>query len=72
MSKNKTYKTEGMVVESLPNATFKVRLKDGKEVLAHLAGKLKIYKIKILPGDRVALELPTQNDLRGRIIYRQK
>ncbi len=72
MPKNKTYKTEGIVVESLPNATFRVRLQDGKEILAHLAGKLKIYRIKILPGDRVALELPTPNDLRGRITYRQK
>ena len=65
-------KKEGIVIEALPNLTFKVQLEDGKEVLAYLAGKLKIYRIKILPGDKVTLEMSPYDDKRGRIVYRLK
>ncbi len=70
--KKETYKSEGIITEALPSTTFRVRLNDGKEVLAHLAGKLRMFKIKILPGDRVTVEMPTPNDERGRIIFRKR
>jgi len=63
---------KGIVLEALPSANFKVRLDDGKEVLCHLAGKLRIYKIKILPGDRVTVEMSPYDERRGRIVYRGK
>ena len=62
----------GQVVETLPNTNFRVKLDDGKEVLCHLAGKLRIYRIKILPGDRVTVEMTPYDDKRGRIVYRGK
>jgi translation initiation factor IF-1 len=62
---------KGRVIESLPNANFKVLLEDGKEVLCHVAGKLRIYKIKILPGDEVEVELSPYDEKRGRIIKRK-
>jgi translation initiation factor IF-1 len=61
----------GKVIESLPNANFKVLLEDGKEALCHVAGKLRIYKIKILPGDEVEVELSPYDEKRGRIIRRK-
>lgn len=60
---------EGIVVEALPSATFKVKLDDGREVLAYLSGKMRINYIKILPGDRVWIEL-SPDELRGRIVRR--
>jgi len=63
---------QGTVLESLPNTLFRVKLEDGKEVLAHLAGKLRIYRIKILPGDNVTVETTPYDDKRGRIVYRGK
>lgn len=71
-NKKKTHKIDGMVTEALPSTTFKVRLEDGREILAYLAGKLRMYRIKVLPGDKVTVELPSPNDERGRIIYRKK
>jgi translation initiation factor IF-1 len=62
---------KGKVIESLPNANFKVLLEDGKEALCHVAGKLRIYKIKILPGDEVEVELSPYDEKRGRIIRRK-
>jgi translation initiation factor IF-1 len=62
---------KGRVIESLPNANFKVLLEDGKEVLCHVAGKLRIYKIKILPGDEVEVEISPYDEKRGRIIKRK-
>jgi len=56
----------------LPSTTFKVRLENGKEILAHLAGKLRVYRIKVLPGDKVTVELPYPDANRGRIVYRKK
>jgi translation initiation factor IF-1 len=61
----------GKVIESLPNANFKVLLEDGKEALCHVAGKLRIYKIKILPGDEVEVEISPYDEKRGRIIRRK-
>lgn len=65
-------KKTGQVTEALPSANFKVKLDDGSEVLCHLAGKLRIYRIKILPGDRVTVELSPYDEKRGRITFRGK
>jgi len=62
----------GRIIEALPSANFKVKLDDGKEILAHLSGKLRIYHIKILPGDSVTVELSPYDEKRGRIVYRGK
>lgn len=61
---------KGQVIEALPEAKFRVELENGKEVLCHLAGKMRIYKISILPGDKVLVELSPYDQTRGRIIYR--
>jgi translation initiation factor IF-1 len=68
--KEKKQLKKGTVIETLPSANFKVKLDDGEEILCHLAGKLRIYKIKILPGDRVTVELSSYDQKRGRIIFR--
>jgi len=68
----KTLRKFGRVVEALPSANFRVILDDGKEVLCHLAGKLRMYRIKILPGDKVTVELSPYDEKRGRIVYRGK
>jgi len=62
-------KVDGQVIEALPNTQFKVQLKDGQEVLAYLAGKMRLHYIKVMIGDRVAVEL-SPDGLRGRIVYR--
>lgn len=62
----------GTVIETLPSANFRAKLDDGKEILCHLAGKLRIYRIKILPGDRVTVEMSPYDEKRGRIVYRGK
>lgn len=63
---------EGVVRETLPNAFFRVMLDDGNEVLAHISGKMRIYRIKILLGDRVKVEISAYDPRRGRIVYRAK
>jgi translation initiation factor IF-1 len=63
---------EGTVVEPLPNAMFKVELENGHTVLAHVSGKMRMHYIRILPGDRVTVELSTYDLTRGRITYRYK
>ena len=63
---------EGVVAESLPNAMFRVELPDGHSILAHVSGKIRLNFIKILPGDRVKLELSAFDLSRGRIVYRSK
>ncbi|OGZ35388.1 MAG: translation initiation factor IF-1 [Candidatus Portnoybacteria bacterium RIFCSPLOWO2_01_FULL_43_11] len=63
---------EGIVVETLPNTTFKVRLDDGREILAHLSGRMRLNFIRILIGDRVILELSPYDQTKGRIVYRSK
>ncbi len=66
----KVIKVEGIVEEALPGASFRVKIADGKEVLAHLSGKMRMYYIKILPGDRVTMEMTPYDDKRGRITRR--
>ena len=61
---------EGRVYEALPATNFRVRLEDGNEVLAHLSGKMRLHHIRILPGDRVIVELSPYDNLRGRIVRR--
>ncbi|HJN62411.1 MAG TPA: translation initiation factor IF-1 [Candidatus Parcubacteria bacterium] len=68
----KVIKISGLVLEALPSTNFKVKLDDGKEILAHLAGKLRMYRIKVLPGDRVTVEMSPYDENRGRIVYRGK
>lgn len=72
MSKEDAIELEGTVVEPLPNAMFKVELKNGHQVLAHISGKMRMHYIKILPGDRVTVELSPYDLDRGRITYRYK
>ena len=62
----------GTIIETLPSTHFKVRLEDGQEILCHLAGKLRIHRIKVLPGDNVTVELSPYDTKRGRIVYRGK
>ena len=61
---------EATVVEALPGATFRVKLGNDREIIAYLAGKMRIRRIRILPGDRVKLEIPDENSERGRITWR--
>ncbi|HDL04081.1 MAG: translation initiation factor IF-1 [Candidatus Zixiibacteriota bacterium] len=72
MPKEDTIQVEGKVLEPLPNAMFRVELDNGHVVLAHISGKMRMHFIKILPGDRVTLELSPYDLNRGRIIYRYK
>lgn len=72
MSKADVIEIEGTVVEKLPNAMFQVRLENGHEVLAHISGKLRMNYIRILPGDRVTIELSPYDLTKGRIIWRDK
>ena len=72
MAKEAPIKVDGTVRETLPNATFRVDLENGHEVLAHVSGKMRMHFIKILPGDKVTLELSSYDLTRGRIIYRYK
>jgi len=60
------------VIEALPNTTFRVKLSNGKEILAHLSGKMRLNFIRILPGDRVNVEVSPYDGTRGRIVYRKK
>ncbi len=72
MAKEKGIQVDGTIEKTLPNATFKVRLENGHEVLAHVSGKMRMHFIKILPGDTVTVELSPYDLTRGRIIYRYK
>ena len=72
MAKEDVIEIEGIVVEALPNTNFKVKLENGHEVLAHISGKLRMNYIKILPGDKVKLELSPYDLSRGRITWRDK
>ena len=72
MSKTDVIEIEGKVVEKLPNAMFKVELENGHIVLAHISGKLRMNYIRILPGDKVTLELSPYDLTKGRIIWRDK
>lgn len=72
MSKDDVIEVEGTVLEPLPNAMFRVELTNGHKVLAHISGKMRMNFIKILPGDRVMVELSPYDLTRGRIVYRYK
>lgn len=72
MAKEEPIKVEGVVLETLPNAMFKVELDNKHQVLAHISGKMRMHFIKILPGDRVTVELSPYDLTRGRITYRVK
>jgi len=68
----KVFQKSGTVLEALPSTHFRVKLDEGEEIIAHLAGKLRIYRIKVLPGDLVTVEMSPYDKKRGRIIYRGK
>lgn len=63
---------EGVVIESLPNTTFRVKLTDGQILLCHLSGKMRLNRIRVLPGDGVRIETTPYDKTRGRIVYRTK
>jgi translation initiation factor IF-1 len=72
MAKEEAIRVEGVVLETLPNAMFRVELENKHQVLAHISGKMRMHFIKILPGDKVTLELSPYDLNRGRIVYRSK
>ena len=72
MSKQDVIEVEGTILESLPNAMFQVKLENGHVILAHISGKIRMNFIKILPGDRVTVELTPYDLSRGRVTYRFK
>jgi translation initiation factor IF-1 len=72
MSKQESIQVEGSVVETLPNASFRVRLENEHIILAHISGKMRMNYIRILPGDKVLIELSPYDLTRGRIVYRYK
>jgi len=72
MPKEDSIEVEGIVTEPLPNAMFRVELENGHKILAHISGKMRMHFIKILPGDRVKVELSPYDLTRGRITYRAK
>ena len=72
MSKEDVIQMAGEVEESLPNATFRIKLENGHVVLGHISGKMRMHYIRILPGDKVKLELSPYDLTRGRIIFREK
>jgi translation initiation factor IF-1 len=72
MTKQDVIEVEGTVIEPLPNAMFRVELANGHRVLAHVSGKIRMHFIRILPGDRVTVELSPYDLTRGRIVYRYK
>ncbi|HDQ03665.1 MAG TPA: translation initiation factor IF-1 [Deltaproteobacteria bacterium] len=72
MAKEEAIEVEGRVIEPLPNAVFRVELENGHKVLAHISGKMRMHFIKILPGDKVTVELSPYDLTRGRITYRTK
>lgn len=72
MSKKDIIEVEGEVIEALPNAIFKVKLENDHEILAHISGKLRMNYIRILPGDKVTVELSPYDLTRGRITWRKK
>mgnify|MGYP003406199924 CR=1 FL=1 len=72
MAKEEGIQVEGTVIEALPNATFRVELENNHRLLAHISGKMRMHFIKILPGDKVTVELSPYDLSRGRIVYRYK
>jgi translation initiation factor IF-1 len=72
MAKEEAIEVEGTIIEPLPNAMFRVELDNGHKVLAHISGKMRMHFIKILPGDRVTIELSPYDLSRGRVTFRSK
>ena len=72
MAKEEAIKVQGKVIETLPNAMFRVELENKHQILAHISGKMRMHFIKILPGDNVSVELSPYDLTRGRITYRSK
>ena len=72
MAKQDVIEIEGLVVDTLPDAKFKVKLENGHEILAHVSGKIRMHYIRILPGDRVTVEISPYDLTRGRITFRYK
>ncbi|MFA6378320.1 MAG: translation initiation factor IF-1 [Candidatus Omnitrophota bacterium] len=72
MAKEDLIEVEGVIKEALPNAMFQVELENGHRVLAHIAGKMRVHFIRLLPGDKVKVELSPYDLTRGRITYREK
>ena len=70
MAKEEVIEVEGVVIETLPNAMFRVELKNGHRVLSHISGRIRKHFIRILPGDKVVVELSSYDLTRGRIVYR--
>ena len=72
MPKEENIEIEGVVVESLPNAMFRVELENGHKILAHISGKMRMHYIRILPGDKVTVDMSPYDLTRGRITYRTR
>ena len=72
MSKQSVIKQDGIIVEALSNAMFRVQLENGHQIIAHISGKMRMHYIKILPGDKIACEMSPYDLTNGRIIYRYK
>jgi len=72
LQSKETITQEGVVIETLPGANFKVKLDNGKEILAHLSGRMRLNFIRVLIGDRVRIEMSHYDDTKGRIVYREK
>lgn len=72
MAKGDVFEVEGTVIEKLPNATFQVEIEGGHKILAHISGKLRMNFIRVLPGDKVTVELSPYDLTKGRIIWRSK
>ena len=72
MAKDDVLELEGTVLEALPNAMFKVELENGHQILAHISGKLRMHYIRILPGDKVTVEMSPYDLSKGRIVFRYK
>lgn len=72
MAKQSTITQDGTITEALPNATFRVKLENGHEILAHISGKMRMHYIRILPGDKVKIEMSPYDLSKGRITYRYK
>lgn len=72
MAHQGSFEVEGVVKESLPNTLFRVQISDGNIILCHLSGKMRMHFIKILPGDKVRVEMTPYDKSKGRIVYREK
>ena len=72
MVKEKKIEVEGVVTEALPNTMFWVDLNDGRKILCHLSGKMRIHRIKVMPGDKIKAEMTPYDQTKGRIVYRHR